>query len=116
MWFAGCGRGGDCGTSAEGAAGRGIRQAGTDATAGAGGCVAEFLCAEEWGSGLGAAGKASGNCAGTEPVVSFVVDYRPFKRVDTYAGVMYSDVTGGLANGYLKTNNTAFTAGVRVSF
>jgi len=49
-------------------------------------------------------------------VVSFLVDYRPFKRVDTYAGVMFSSVSGGLANGYIKTNNAAFTGGVRVSF
>jgi predicted porin len=59
---------------------------------------------------------ASGNCAGNEPAVSFLIDYRPFKRVDTYLGVIYSDVSGGLANGYIKTNNTAVTGGVRVSF
>ena len=63
-----------------------------------------------------ALGKAVGNCAGTEPVVSFVVDYRPFKRIDTYAGITYSEVTGGMANGYIKNSNTSFTAGVRLSF
>ena len=28
------------------------------------------------------AGKAVGNCAGDEPMVAFLVDYRPFKRID----------------------------------
>jgi len=59
---------------------------------------------------------AVGNCSGNEPAVSFLIDYRPFKRVDTYLGVIYSEVSGGLANGYIKTNNTALTGGVRISF
>jgi len=29
---------------------------------------------------------------------------------------MYSAVSGGLANGFIKNNNTAFTTGVRVNF
>ena len=61
-------------------------------------------------------GKAVGNCAGDEPVVAFVVDYRPFKRIDTYAGITYSEVDGGMATGYIKSSNTAFTAGVRLRF
>jgi predicted porin len=60
--------------------------------------------------------KAVGNCAGNEPAVAFLVDYRPFKRVDTYAGINYSGVTGGMAAGYIKSSNTAFTTGVRLSF
>ena len=61
-------------------------------------------------------GTKTGDCAGNEDAVSFVIDYRPFKRVDTYAGIMYSKVSGGLASGYAESNNTAFTAGVRLSF
>lgn len=54
-----------------------------------------------------------------------MLDWRPVKRVDVYGGVMYSEVTGGFANAATTdkkqwaishTNNTAFTAGVRVSF
>jgi hypothetical protein len=61
-------------------------------------------------------GTKKSDCAGNEDAVSFVIDYRPFKRVDTYAGIMYSKVSGGLASGYAESNNTAFTAGVRLSF
>ena len=63
-----------------------------------------------------AAGKVVNNCAGTRSMVGFLVDYRPWKRVDTYAGVTWSEVTGGAAAGYIKTSDTAVTAGVRVSF
>jgi hypothetical protein len=55
-------------------------------------------------------------CAGTADALSFMIDYRPVKRVDLYAGVMFSNVYGGLANGYLATQNIAPTAGLRVKF
>ncbi|MGD1016246.1 MAG: porin [Roseiarcus sp.] len=64
-------------------------------------------------------------CAGHEPAYSALLDWRPVKRVDVYAGVMYSELDGGMASGYKlpngtawksDVNNTAFTSGVRVSF
>ena len=55
-------------------------------------------------------------CAGHEDAVSAMLDWRPVKRVDLYAGVMYSEVAGGMANGFIHSNNTAFTSGVRVAF
>jgi predicted porin len=55
-------------------------------------------------------------CAGDINVVSAMLDYRPFKRVDLYAGVMYSIASGGIASGYLQNNNFAPTIGLRVSF
>ncbi len=58
----------------------------------------------------------SSACAGTQYALSAMVDYRPLKRVDLYAGVMFSNVYGGLANGYLATQNIAPTAGLRVKF
>jgi predicted porin len=58
----------------------------------------------------------SGSCAGTEDAISFLVDYRPVKRVDLYAGVMISNVYAGLANGFQATQNIAPTAGLRVKF
>ena len=61
-------------------------------------------------------GTINGDCAGSEDVFSFVIDYRPFKRVDTYAGVMFSKVKAGMASGYAADNNASFTAGVRLSF
>jgi predicted porin len=55
-------------------------------------------------------------CAGTQYAISAMIDYRPLKRVDLYAGVMFSNVYGGLANGFLATQNIAPTAGMRVKF
>ena len=45
-----------------------------------------------------------------------MVDYHPLKRVDLYAGVLYSRVSGGLATGYLESDNIAPTAAYRVRF
>ncbi len=61
-------------------------------------------------------GTSSSKCKGYENAFSFMVDYRPLKRVDLYAGVFYQKVTGGLATGYLESNNFAPTAGLRVRF
>jgi predicted porin len=61
-------------------------------------------------------GTNSALCSGTEDAVSGMIDWRPVKRLDVYAGVMYSQLTGGLASGFIATNNTAFTGGVRLSF
>jgi len=55
-------------------------------------------------------------CSGNEYALSAALDWRVLKRADLYTGVMYSEVTGGLANGFIQTNNTAFTTGIRVSF
>ncbi|MGD0188203.1 MAG: porin [Roseiarcus sp.] len=61
-------------------------------------------------------GSNAGACAGTTNVVGAMVDWRPVKRVDVYAGLMYSVVAGGMASGYIQNNNTAFTAGVKLAF
>ncbi len=61
-------------------------------------------------------GTNSGKCAGTEDAISGMVDWRPFKRVDVYAGAMYSKVSGGLASGFYASDNLAATGGVRFSF
>jgi predicted porin len=55
-------------------------------------------------------------CAGTEDAISFMIDYRPLKRVDLYAGVMISNVYAGLANGFQATQNIGPTAGLRIKF
>jgi predicted porin len=55
-------------------------------------------------------------CAGTQDAISFLIDYRPVKRVDLYAGLMISNVYGGLANGFQATQNIAPTAGLRIKF
>lgn len=43
----------------------------------------------------------SPGCSGSMNAVSFVVDWRFARHVDMYAGVMYTQKTGGLANGYI---------------
>jgi predicted porin len=58
----------------------------------------------------------SGNCAGSEDFFSALVDYRPFKRVDLYAGLMVSNVYGGLASGFPATQDISPTAGIRIKF
>ncbi len=61
-------------------------------------------------------GSNASSCPGHEDAISVGLDWRPVKRVDLYTGVMYSEVAGGMANGFLHSNNTAFTSGVRVAF
>jgi predicted porin len=58
----------------------------------------------------------SGKCAGQTDFISFLVDYRPVKRVDLYAGIMISNVYGGLANGYQVAQTVNPTAGIRIKF
>ena len=59
---------------------------------------------------------SSNKCAGTEDAFSALIDWRPVKRVDLYAGIMVSNVYGGLANGFQATQNIAPTAGLRIKF
>jgi predicted porin len=58
----------------------------------------------------------SGSCAGTEDFFSALIDYRPLKRVDLYAGLMISNVYAGLADGFPATQNISPTAGIRIRF
>ena len=60
---------------------------------------------------------AFGTCSGSLRAMSFDADYVLTKRFDVYAGVMYSGVHDGLANGYIfHTNNLNPTVGVRFKF
>ena len=67
-------------------------------------------------NGYALQGAANTYCSGDLQAVSGMVDWRPFKRLDVYAGVMYSAASGGIASGYLNTDNVATTAGLRLSF
>ncbi len=67
-------------------------------------------------AGYAPQGSASSACQGYMNAFSAMIDYRPLKRVDLYAGIMYSKVSGGLANGYLYSDDLAPTVGVRVRF
>ncbi len=59
---------------------------------------------------------SSAACAGSYDTISLLIDYRPLKRVDVYAGVALSNVYGGLANGYLQSQNIDPTVGLRIKF
>ncbi len=61
-------------------------------------------------------GLSSSKCAGTLDAASVMVDYRITKRFDAYAGVMWSQVAGGLASGYLNFQNIGPTVGLRFQF
>ncbi|MDB5604507.1 MAG: porin [Bradyrhizobium sp.] len=59
---------------------------------------------------------AFANCHGTFDAVSFVVDWQFAKKFDAYAGLMFSQVNGGLANGFLHRNTIDPTVGLRFRF
>jgi hypothetical protein len=66
--------------------------------------------------GFAPQGANHSTCAGNIQALSGVIDWRQYKRIDVYLGVMYSQVTGGLASGYLHNHNIASTTGVRLTF
>jgi predicted porin len=61
-------------------------------------------------------GSNHSTCAGALQAVSGLIDWRPYPRLDIYAGAMFSEASGGIANGYLHSANFAPTAGLRLTF
>src|ERR1700738_2201851 len=59
---------------------------------------------------------AFANCHGTFDAVSFAVDWQFAKKFDAYAGIMFSQVNGGLANGFLNRSTIDPTVGLRFRF
>jgi predicted porin len=59
---------------------------------------------------------SSNKCSGGQQGIGLLVDWKPAKRVDIYAGVMQTAVFGGLANGFNHQVNWDPAAGVRVRF
>lgn len=68
------------------------------------------------GANAGCSSTVSSACSGNLNAASIAGDYRFTKRFDAYAGLMWTNVTHGLANGYLNTTNIDPTIGVRYSF
>jgi predicted porin len=69
------------------------------------------------GADAGCGTNIAGSCSGTTDDLSFDADYRLTKRFDVYAGVMYTGVKDGQANGYLyHTTDITTTTGVRFKF
>jgi predicted porin len=75
----------------------------------------DFLPAPGICTGSGSS-TSSPKCAGGRYSYSLLIDYRPLKRVDLYAGAMVSNVYGGTASGYFHTQNIDPTVGVRFRF
>jgi predicted porin len=59
-------------------------------------------------------GASESNCAGAVDMVSVVIDWRFARHVDLYAGVAYSQKTGGLANGFVLSTQNGTLAGAAV--
>src|SRR6266478_3869965 len=55
-------------------------------------------------------------CSGQLDAVSFVADYKFAKRFDAYAGIMWSQVSNGLSNGFLQPYSVDPTVGMRFQF
>jgi predicted porin len=68
------------------------------------------------GAVAGCSSVVNAACSGNFNAFSVSVDYRFTKRFDTYAGAMWSNVSHGMANGYLNTTMIDPTIGVRFSF
>jgi predicted porin len=64
----------------------------------------------------GCSNTSAAACAGELHDASMVADYHWTKRFDTYAGVNYSLVQNGLANGFLFTSDWTPMVGVRFNF
>ncbi len=68
------------------------------------------------GANAGCSSTVAGSCSGNFNAASVSLDYHFTKRFDVYAGAMWSNVSHGLANGYLNTTMIDPTIGGRFSF
>jgi predicted porin len=58
---------------------------------------------------------AASSCSGSLDAVSFVADWRFARHFDAYAGIMWSQVQNGLANGFLLANGLPGATGNKAS-
>jgi predicted porin len=68
------------------------------------------------GGRVSCSGKEHSQCAGTFNAISGVIDWKFAPKWDVYAGLMFSQENGGLANGFLRHDNVDPTIGVRFRF
>jgi predicted porin len=61
-------------------------------------------------------GMEHSQCSGALDAISAVIDWKFAPKWDLYFGVMFSQVNGGLANGFLQRNNIDPTVGLRFRF
>ena len=62
------------------------------------------------------ANSSASTCDGTMDAVSAMVDWRFAKKFDTYAGIMFSEMNNGLANGFIAHTNLDPSVGLRFRF
>jgi len=55
-------------------------------------------------------------CSGAEDAIGAVAEYHFTKKLEAYAGLMYSVVSGGMANGFIVSNTVDPTVGLRYTF
>jgi len=58
----------------------------------------------------------SSQCSGNFSSVDLSADWKLTKRLDAYAALVWSEVAGGVANGYLNNNTWGPTVGARFNF
>jgi len=63
---------------------------------------------------MSCSGREHAQCSGSMNAISAAVDWTIVPKFDLYAGAMYSQVNGGLANGYLNRRNIDPTIGIRI--
>ncbi len=59
---------------------------------------------------------STSTCSGTEDALGLVAEYHFNKRFEVYGGLMYSNVTNGMASGFLYRNSADPTIGARYVF
>jgi predicted porin len=59
---------------------------------------------------------STSTCSGTEDAVGLVAEYHFNKRFEVYGGLMYTNVTNGMASGFLYTSSVDPTVGLRYTF
>ena len=59
---------------------------------------------------------STSTCSGTEDAIGLVSEYHFNKRFEVYGGLMFSNVTNGMASGFLYRNTVDPTVGLRYTF
>jgi hypothetical protein len=77
-------------------------------------CAGTTLTAQRSATFVGT--RVGSNCSGDFNQGSFLIDYTVNRHFDIYAGVTFTDQTGGLNSGFLEDNTWAFASGVRIKW
>jgi hypothetical protein len=78
-------------------------------------CYYEYL-QNSFGAGAPCSNATKSTCSGMFNAISLAIDWRLAPKLDAYAGLMYSTVSAGLANGFLHHDTIDPTVGFRFRF